>query len=221
MDQKLWLRMWEWKKKVNRQVDPWRRCPAVAIMSTCPSVCAHHVLFGPVHLQFPRYMSQHNKAIDLTSNLFDSPMHNKVLHFARPGTKSGHYFCIFWHHIVGNWFSIFEVMPWIKSTSCIKSYSKPLCAIFISELQAHTHACHDQQTACIFKTWFIWFDWKGKAFRGTVNLEMTMICPWFVFDWMRQLEIFFPYSYSYSSEQDKNEDIRQKWRRVLLKHRLI
>ncbi len=49
---------------------------------------------------------------------------------------------------------------------------------------------------CFFKTWLIWFDWKG---RKPCRVEWIFKWPWFVRElvfWLRQwlLGLYFPYS---------------------------
>ncbi len=128
------------------------------------------------------------------------------------------YLRVFWHLIGSNQFSIFEVMPiWLSTPQEMKVAVKPLRAMVISELLAHTQACHDQNTASSK------LDLSGligsvKTLQGTVNLEMTKICPRICLWLNKTIGISFPYSYS--SKQEQREDIisHAEMKRGTLKH---
>ena len=78
----------------------------------------------------------------------------------------------------------------IKCTSRNESCSNNLLCNSISELLEHTQVCHDQNHHCIFNLSYLHWQEEWKPCRAQwIYLETTILG--FVFDWIRQLELFF------------------------------
>ncbi len=71
------------------------------------------------------------------------------------------------------------MLIWLSAPQEMKVAVNPLCAMVISELYAHTEASHGQKTASSkLDLGLSRLTGRVKTLLGTVNLEMSKICPW-------------------------------------------